>query len=94
MVQVLHVANGDTINGKLKTKENRVSKLLSAGHSADELTDEIFLNILSRFPTDTERKEVVELLGQVPVDNAEARRLVVEDIFWSLLSTREFLFNH
>ena len=67
MVQVLHVANGDTINGKLKTKENRVSKLLSAGHSADELTDEIFLNILSRFPT---------------------------DIFWSLLSTREFLFNH
>ncbi|NQV26457.1 MAG: DUF1553 domain-containing protein [Rhodopirellula sp.] len=94
MVQVLHVANGDTINGKLKTKENRVSKLLAAGHSDAELTEEIFLHILSRFPTDAEKNQVVKLLEQVPDDDADEKRLVVEDVFWSLLSTREFLFNH
>jgi hypothetical protein len=94
MVQVLHVANGDTINGKLKTKENRVSKLLAAGHSDAELTDEIFLHILSRFPTDEEKTRVVELLGQTPADDVAEKRFVVEDVFWSLLSTREFLFNH
>ncbi|MFT5327302.1 MAG: hypothetical protein ACI8P0_005191 [Planctomycetaceae bacterium] len=94
MVQVLHVANGDTINGKLKAKDNRVSKLLAAGHSAPELTDEIFLQILSRYPTDEEKKRVVELLSQVPDEDAAEKRLVVEDVFWSLLSTREFLFNH
>jgi hypothetical protein len=94
MVQVLHVANGDTINGKLKTKENRVSKLLAAGHSDAELTNEIFLQILSRFPTDEEKKRVVELLGQAPNEDSAEKRLVVEDVFWSLLSTREFLFNH
>ena len=94
MVQVLHVANGDTINGKLKTKENRVSKLLAAGHSDAELTEEIFLHCLSRFPTDKENERVIELLGQVSEQDADQKRLVVEDIFWSLLSTREFLFNH
>lgn len=95
MVQVLHVANGDTINGKLKTKENRISKLLASSHSDSELTEEIFLQSLSRFPTDVEKTRVVELLGQVEeaADVAE-KRLIVEDIFWSLLSTREFLFNH
>ena len=94
MVQVLHVANGDTINGKLKAKENRVSKLLAEGHSAADLTDEIFLHALSRFPTDEEKTRAVELLSQVPDEDATEKRLVVEDVFWSLLSTREFLFNH
>jgi hypothetical protein len=94
MVQVLHVANGDTINGKLKIKENRVSKLLAAGHSNAELTEEIFLHCLSRFPSDAEKARVVELLGQIDEGDAEEKRLLVEDVFWSLLSTREFLFNH
>ncbi len=94
MVQVLHVANGDTINGKLKEKENRVSQLLAAGHSDADLTDEIFLHTLSRFPIVEEKMRVVELLSQVPGEDAAEKRLVVEDIFWSLLSTREFLFNH
>tara|TARA_R110002072_G_scaffold179059_1_gene335047 strand:+ start:100500 stop:102935 length:2436 start_codon:yes stop_codon:yes gene_type:complete len=94
MVQVLHVANGDTINGKLKEKENRVSKLLAAGHSSADLTDEIFLYALSRFPTEEEKSRIVELLSQTPDENTTEKRLVVEDIFWSLLSTREFLFNH
>lgn len=94
MVQVLHVANGDTINGKLKTKDNRVSRLLSADHSDAELTEEIFLHCLSRFPTAQEKSRVVELLSQVSDLDADEKRLVVEDVFWSLLSTREFLFNH
>ncbi len=94
MVQVLHVANGDTINGKLKAKDNRISKLLVAGHADAELTAEMFLQCLSRFPTDEEKSRVVELLGQVEDGDADEKRLVVEDIFWSLLSTREFLFNH
>ena len=94
MVQVLHIANGDTINTKLKAKENRISQLLEKGHSDEELTDEIFLLILSRFPTDAEKMQIVELLKQTPAGDSEQKRLVIEDIFWSLLSTREFLFNH
>lgn len=94
MVQVLHVANGDTINGKLKAPDNRVEKLLAAGHSDSKLAEEIFLHCLSRFPTEKEKSNVVELLSQVPDGDADEKRLVVEDVFWSLLSTREFLFNH
>ena len=71
-----------------------LSKLLAAGHSDAELTEEIFLHCLSRFPTDEEDARVVELLSQIEDGDAAEKRLVVEDVFWSLLSTREFLFNH
>ncbi|MFP6765158.1 MAG: DUF1549 and DUF1553 domain-containing protein, partial [Planctomycetaceae bacterium] len=94
MVQVLHIANGETVNGKLKEKDNRITKLLTAEMSDAARVEEIFLVALSRMPTDSERESVQNAIQEVPADNADQRRLVYEDIVWSLLSTREFLFNH
>lgn len=94
MVQVLHIANGDTVNGKLKEKENRISKLLAEDKTDAVRIEDIFLVALSRFPTTAERESMLAAIAEVPVDNAEQRRLIYEDIIWSLLSTREFLFNH
>jgi len=94
MVQVLHIANGETVNGKLKEKDNRIAKLLAAEISDEARIEEIFLVTLSRMPTDTERRSVLSAIREVPADSPEQRRLVFEDIFWSLMSTREFLFNH
>ena len=94
MVQVLHIANGETVNGKLKEKDNRISRLLAAEMSDAERVEELFLVALSRMPTDAERESVQDAIKEVPADSIEQRRLVFEDIFWSLMSTREFLFNH
>jgi hypothetical protein len=94
MVQVLHIANGDTVNGKLKEKENRISKLLAKKETDAERIEEIFLVALSRLPTASEREAMLAAIGEVPPEDAEQRRLIYEDIIWSLLSTREFLFNH
>jgi len=92
MVQVLHIANGDTINQKLRAKEGRVSTLLASGKSSAAIVEEVFLIALARQPTEAERTGMVTALEEAP--DADQTRLVLEDIVWSLLSTREFLFNH
>lgn len=94
LVQVLHLANGDTLNKKLSAKENRISKLLAAEMTDAERLEEIYLVTLARFPTVKEKKKMLETIGEVPADDADQRRLIYEDIVWSLISTVEFLFNH
>lgn len=91
MVQVLHISNGTTLNGKLATAENRLSRWLAEIKSDDELVDQIFVTCLSREPQPKEREEILALLASTP---AEERRPVLEDIIWGVLSSREFLFNH
>lgn len=92
MVQVLHISNGNTINGKLSAEDNRLTRLLAEyaqNHSA--MIDELFLTALSRYPEELEQKELLKLLAATP---AQEHRLLVEDITWGILSSREFLFNH
>jgi transcription initiation factor IIE alpha subunit len=91
MVQVLHLSNGDTINNKLKAKESRVTKLLKAKQTDQELIERIYLLCLSRKPTPDEATKLLNILQETP--KAEKRQ-VVEDLFWGVLSSREFLFNH
>jgi hypothetical protein len=94
MVQVLHLSNGSTLNDKLKAPGNRLGKLLKLrreGMSDAAMVDEIYLACLSRYPTKGERTALLALLPE-PGDKAEAE--IVEDFFWGLMSSREFLFNH
>ncbi len=91
MVQVLHITNGDTINQKLAAKGSRVEQLLAAKTPDDKIVEEAFFSALSRPPTDGEKQQLVSDLGQVP---AAEKRAAIEDLYWSLLSSKEFLFNH
>lgn len=91
MVQVLHISNGDTINKKLEDAKGRVAKLLEANTSNEALVDEAYLSALSRFPTDAEKQQLVQALSEAPETE---KRAAVEDLFWAVLSSREFLFNH
>jgi hypothetical protein len=94
MVQVLHLSNGDTVNAKLKAAGSRVEsfqKLRAEGLSDAALVDHVYLMALSRYPTAAERDA---LLPQLPAVGAGDEREVLEDLFWALLTSREFLFNH
>ena len=91
MVQVLHLSNGTTINEKLSAKESRIEELMKAGMSDESLIEEAYLLCLSRFPTEREKKAFVSLLAGASV---EEKRESVEDLFWSLMTSREFLFQH
>jgi hypothetical protein len=91
MVQVLHISNGKTINEKLSSPDSRVVQLLESELGDDERLETVFLAALARRPTESEKSELLEMIRQ---SHADERRQVWEDVFWGVLSSREFLFNH
>jgi hypothetical protein len=91
MTQVLHLYNGDTLNQKLAAKDNVIDKRVAAGASPEQIVEELYLAALTRLPSEAERRELLAVLAAVPT--AE-KRAALEDLYWSVLSSREFLFNH
>jgi hypothetical protein len=91
MVQVLHIANGDSLNNKLQAAGNRIEEQLAGGLSNEQILDELYLSALARLPTIDERASLIAQLNEA--SDAE-RRQAVEDLYWSVLSSKEFLFNH
>jgi len=91
IVQVLHLTNGGSINEKLAAKKNRLTELLAADHSDVDLLDQIYLGTLARYPTEKEREGLLRVLAET---RPSEKRQAVEDIYWGVLTSREFLFNH
>lgn len=93
IAQALHLSNGDTINTRLQMKDGAVDRLLKAGASDKQIVDHLYLAALCRYPSLTESAADIRELTSAQNDIA-LRRQIVEDIFWAVLSSREFLFNH
>jgi hypothetical protein len=91
MPQVLHLYNGATLNKKLESADSRVAKSLADGKPNEAIVEELYLTALCRLPRHEERTKVLALLAATP--EAE-RRAAVEDLYWSVLTSREFLFQH
>ena len=90
--QLLHMGGGATIPEKLRSGNGRLVEMVKSKASDRELTDEIFLWTLSRLPTTAERAsfEAESPSGADSVSREEAFR----DLFWALLNTKEFAFQH
>ncbi|MGK0190046.1 MAG: hypothetical protein ACI9R3_005865 [Verrucomicrobiales bacterium] len=91
LVQSLHLSNGKTINDKLASKEGRVTSLLAEERPLSELINSVYKLCVSRVPSDGECNELEAVFAQAPKSE---HREIVEDLFWSLLTSREFLFQH
>ena len=75
-------------------KESQAASLhaqLQHGMSVTTLIDEAYLRCLSRYPTSDERERFAAILNEA--SDAD-KRTVVEDLFWALMTSREFVFNH
>lgn len=90
MVQVLHISNGNSLNEKLQAPGNRLQQLMEAGTPEDRLIDEVYLGALSRPANDDEKSRLLAVFVETGAD----KRQVLEDLYWSVLSSKEFLFNH
>ncbi len=86
--QTLHFIAGDTLQDQI-TKGKVIPNLLTAKKSPDEIVEELYIRALSRKPDPEERKAMLAIAQQDP-----ANRKTYEDIFWSLIDSTEFLFNH
>ncbi len=91
VTQVLHIFNGDSVNKKLGAKNNAIEKLLNEKPNAEKVIDQAYLGALARMPSETEKQK---LLGEFEKVDEKDKRAAVEDLFWALLSSKEFLFNH
>jgi hypothetical protein len=91
LVQALHISNGETISNKLAAKDGKLETLLTGGLPTYRIIEELYLSALSRYPSDREMSELLHIVNQSPESE---RRAVLEDVFWAVLSSREFLFNH
>jgi hypothetical protein len=87
--QALHLLNSSEIGEKIQHRRGRVRRLADSDLGPDAIIDELYLSTVNRFPTDAERNLMLNACSQ----NAD-RREVVEDLMWTLLNTKEFLFNH
>jgi hypothetical protein len=91
VAQVLHISNGDTLNKKLQAKGNQIEKLIDEKTPPEKIVEEAYLSALSRYPTDAEKEKILKVIAH-PVENDF--RPLIEDTYWAILSSKEFLFNH
>src|SRR6185436_205707 len=86
--QALHLLNGSTVQDKI-SEGTVVKKLLKSGKTQDEVIEDLYLRCLARRPTE---KEKTKLSGFFK--DAKSPEPVLNDLFWSLLNSKEFIFNH
>ena len=92
LTQALHIINSPYVNGKLKTRNGTITKLLEpkTGEKMqpEELATELYLMTLSRTPSEAELNTAKTHLA-----DESTRRDDMEDLLWALISSRSFLFN-
>src|SRR5207253_6523334 len=91
MAQALHISNGDTVNQKLQAKGNRIDQLLAEKKSDEAIIEDGYLSALCRHPTAEEKSKLVATLAAA---KPQEKRETIEDLYWGVLSSNGFLFNH
>jgi Protein of unknown function (DUF1553)/Protein of unknown function (DUF1549)/Bacterial Ig-like domain (group 2) len=89
LAQALHTLNNDTLTAKIADPKGRIARLLNAKKSDAEIIHELYLTALGREPSAAEQAALTKLRADAPNSRAFA-----EDLLWSLLNSKQFLFVH
>jgi hypothetical protein len=87
--QALHLMNGDAINDRIR-RGRVVERLIADGKSNDAIVTDLFMRVFGRHPLPAEKAAVLQALAADPA----SRQAVLEDAFWALLNSKEFVFTH
>jgi hypothetical protein len=74
---------------KIAHPQGRVAKLLAAKKADEQITAELYLAALGRRPTAAEQASLAKMRSE-----SADRRAFYEDLVWSLLNSKQFLFVH
>lgn len=86
--QALFVSNGGSVVGWAAS--GQLIQRLTPLEDPKALSEELYLSVLTRLPTDAEVAEVTQLLAARPTEKA----IVLRDMIWALVTSAEFRFNH
>ena len=86
--QALHLLLGDTVNSRIP-EGGVVAKLLKDSKTPAQVIEDLYIRCFSRKP---EAKELEDLSTQIAGEKNAQEAL--DDLFWSLLNAKEFVFNH
>lgn len=86
--QSLHLLNGSTVEPKI-AQGNIVGKMLQEKKTPAQVIEHLYIRCLTRGPKPDELKTLLALVEKSP-DKKQA----LEDVFWAIMNSREFMFNH
>jgi hypothetical protein len=87
--QALHLLNGPTVERQVQ-EGGLVTRLVKQKLSTPQIITELYLRCVSRAPT----KDELANLSRTVESTGGDRAAVLNDIFWALLNSKEFIFNH
>jgi hypothetical protein len=88
--QALFLENSDLVRGWLAPRPGNLTDRLLKLQDMQAAADELYLSVLTRRPSEEERKEVADYMKTRPQDRLAA----LQELAWALLASAEFRFNH
>ncbi len=89
LAQTLHLINGDTLTNAIQAGDSRLTKRINEQAPTEQIVEELYLAAYSRPPRSDEAQLMLDYVAKAP-DRSQA----LQDTYWSILNSKEFVFNH
>jgi len=87
--QALFLANNTYLQSLISVRPGSLPARLTALEDSSAFAEELYLGVLTRFPTPDEKKEVASALQKAGKDKSN----LVRDLIWALITSAEFRFS-
>jgi hypothetical protein len=89
--QALHLLNGDSVHNRI-IRGRVINNMTNEKMPPEEIVKSLYRKTLSRDPNEAEVSKLNHAIANAK--DPEGKQVVLEDIFWALLNSKEYLFNH